>query len=49
MDELTNSWTADLPTSESHEMLLAVKDQIEKDFGLIGFTYTHDFTPRLNQ
>jgi hypothetical protein len=47
MEEITNSWTADLPSSESQEMLMAVKDQIEKDFGLMGFTYCQDFYPTL--
>ena len=33
MNEITNSWKADLPASESQELLMAVKDQIEKDIG----------------
>ena len=47
MEEITNSWTADLPSSESQEMLMAVKDQIEKDFGLMGFTFGQDVYPTL--
>ena len=42
MEEITNSWTADLPSSESQEILMAVKDQIEKDFGIAGFTFSGD-------
>ena len=47
MDELSNNWTAELPASESQEMLLAVKDQIEKDFGLMGFTFSQAIYPTL--
>lgn len=47
MNELSNNWKADLPASESQELLMAVKDQIEKDFGLMGFTFGQELYPTL--
>ncbi|MEY3780158.1 MAG: hypothetical protein RLZZ510_141 [Bacteroidota bacterium] len=35
-----SEWTAELPSSLTQELILGVKDQIEKDFGLMGFTFT---------
>ena len=40
MSESPSEWTAELPSSLTQELILGVKDQIEKDFGLMGFTFT---------
>jgi hypothetical protein len=42
MDELQNALQAELPSSLTQELILGVKDQIEKDFGLMGFTFGLD-------
>lgn len=47
MADVTPPWTAELPASESQEMMAAVKDQIEKDFGLMGFSFINEFYPSL--
>jgi len=41
----SNEWTAELPATESQEMTMAVRDQIEKDFGLMGFTFSQSKLP----
>ena len=43
----SNEWTAELPATESQEMTMAVRDQIEKDFGLMGFTFSQSSYPTL--
>lgn len=43
----SNEWTAELPATESQEMTMAVRDQIEKDFGLMGFTFSQSNYPTL--
>ena len=40
MSDAPNTWMADLPSSLTQELILGVKDQIEKDFGLMGFTFS---------
>ncbi|MBM3438934.1 MAG: hypothetical protein ACKOXR_00060 [Bacteroidota bacterium] len=40
MSDSPNTWTAELPSSLTQELILGVKDQIEKDFGLMGFTFS---------
>jgi hypothetical protein len=40
MSELPGEWTSELPSSLTQELILGVKDQIEKDFGLMGFTFS---------
>ena len=40
MSESPSTWMADLPSSLTQELILGVKDQIEKDFGLMGFTFS---------
>jgi hypothetical protein len=44
----SNEWTAELPATESQEMTMAVRDQIEKDFGLMGLPFPNRATPPLN-
>ncbi len=40
MSDAPNTWMADLPSSLTQELIFGVKDQIEKDFGLMGFTFS---------
>jgi hypothetical protein len=40
MSESPAEWTAELPSGLTHALILEVMEQIEKDFGLMGFTFT---------
>lgn len=47
MSDLSHGWTAELPVTETQEMVMDVKNQIEKDFGLMGFEFSETCYPLL--
>lgn len=47
MADLNIDWMAEMPTTQTQEYIAAVKDQVEKDFGLMGFAFALNDYPTL--